>query len=235
MFRSIAYFICFYYKLKEARVWDIYKIQNNVNQKVYIGQTVAFYEKRFRQHRNNYTKPYFAQLALYKAFKKYGLHNFSFEVIEQVENSALDEREKYWISYYDSYNNGYNSTLGGKLVELYEWDNELIKKLYSEHKSARAVAKIIGCDHSTIDHLLNVAGIKRFSEREQKGQKVIILKDDKILCECEDSFAAAQWLIEHGYSNSSKVRSVRVEVLRAIRQEKKYLGLSFNNPDSISK
>ena len=85
----------FYYKLKEVKAWDIYKIQNNINQKVYIGQTVAFYEKRFRQHRNNYTKPYFVQLALYKAFKKYGLHNFSFEVIEQVENSALDEREKY--------------------------------------------------------------------------------------------------------------------------------------------
>jgi len=51
---------------------------------------------------------------LYKAFNKYGIENFTFEEIEQVDNSILDEREKYWIEYYDSYFNGYNSTLGGR-------------------------------------------------------------------------------------------------------------------------
>ena len=60
--------------------------------------------------------------------------------IEEVENSELDVREKYWINYYDSYNNGYNSTLGGKLVELYNWDIEEIIKLYNQYRSARKVA-----------------------------------------------------------------------------------------------
>ena len=50
----------------------IYKIQNLINGNVYIGQTVKPVEKRFQQHRNNYDKPYFSQLILYKAFKKYG-------------------------------------------------------------------------------------------------------------------------------------------------------------------
>lgn len=34
---------------------------------------------------------------LYKAFKKYGIENFTFEGIEEVSNEYLDEREKYWI------------------------------------------------------------------------------------------------------------------------------------------
>lgn len=87
--------------------------------------------------------------------KKYGIDNFSCEEIEEVENKQLDEREKYWIKYYNSYYDGYNSTIGGRLVELYDWDVEDIIEKYHQLKSARKVAKIIGCDHNTIDRILN--------------------------------------------------------------------------------
>ena len=80
-------------------------------------------------------------MALYKAFRKYGVENFTFEEIEEVENDLLDEREKYWISFYDSYYNGYNSTIGGRLVQLYDWDVDQIIELYMELKSARKVAE----------------------------------------------------------------------------------------------
>jgi predicted GIY-YIG superfamily endonuclease len=43
----------------------IYKITNNLNNKVYVGQTIKTLERRFNQHKNNYNKPYFSQLALY--------------------------------------------------------------------------------------------------------------------------------------------------------------------------
>ena len=81
----------------------IYKITNTINQKCYVGQTVKTLEKRFSQHKNNYTKPYFQQIVLYKAFKKYGIENFTFEEVEEVSNELLDEREKYWIKFYNSY------------------------------------------------------------------------------------------------------------------------------------
>lgn len=68
---------------------------------------------------------------LYRAFNRYGIQNFSIEQIEECDNSLLNEREVYWIKYYDSFNNGYNMTLGGdgrtlitpefrqKIIELY--------------------------------------------------------------------------------------------------------------------
>ena len=85
----------------------IYKHTNKINGKSYIGQTVQTMEIRLKQHLKE--KRNFAFIS---AIKKYGVENFTSEVIESnVEN--LDEREKYWIKYYDTYNNGYNMTEGG--------------------------------------------------------------------------------------------------------------------------
>lgn len=50
------------------------------------------------------------------AIKKYGIENFDFSIIEECSPDFLDERERYWISYYDSYNNGYNRTPGGSVL-----------------------------------------------------------------------------------------------------------------------
>ena len=89
----------------------IYKIENQVNQKVYIGQStnIATRWRRHRSEANNLNNSY----PLYRAMRKYGLENFSFEIIEECSREDLDSRERYWIKKFDSYYNGYNSTLGG--------------------------------------------------------------------------------------------------------------------------
>ena len=51
--------------------------------------------------------------ALYNAIRKYGIENFSFEVIEECLEKELDEKEVSYIEEYNSYYGGYNSTLGG--------------------------------------------------------------------------------------------------------------------------
>ena len=204
----------------------IYKIQNLINGNVYIGQTVKPVEKRFQQHRNNYDKPYFSQLILYKAFKKYGLDNFSFEALEKVDNDKLDEREKYWIDYYDSYKNGYNMTLGGRLVELYKWDLQEILDLYHLHKSARKVAEIIGCDHSTIDHLLNANNIPRYSRGEQFNKIVCLEKQGKVE-KFNSTREAAQWLIDNHYSKTNKVKVVIASIGYAVRKNETYLNFTI--------
>ena len=93
----------------------IYKITNNLNNKVYIGCSRDI-EHRWIAHKseafNSKQIPY--NYSIHKAFRKYGIENFTFEIIENIlDKEQLFEREKFWIQYYDSYNNGYNETLGG--------------------------------------------------------------------------------------------------------------------------
>lgn len=91
---------------------DIYIIKNDLNNKVYIGQSTNS-KRRFQGH----CKPSAAAKEneyLGKAIQYYGKEHFWYEILEsQVEN--YNEREKYWISFYNSIvPNGYNILNGGE-------------------------------------------------------------------------------------------------------------------------
>ena len=96
-----------YYKAQDERISGIYKITNLKNNLVYIGQTVNFGIRR-RDHWSDKTND-----DLHNDIQKLGREYFKFEIIEKCDVDQLDEREKYWIEYYDSYNMGYNNTEGG--------------------------------------------------------------------------------------------------------------------------
>lgn len=89
----------------------IYKITNLINNKSYIGQSINI-KRRWREHKRMTGKN-----LMYEDMKKFKIENFSFEVIEECLIDKLDEREIYWIKYYDTYNNGYNLTTGGQLLK----------------------------------------------------------------------------------------------------------------------
>lgn len=95
----------------------IYKITNNLNKKVYIGQTNDI-QRRFKEHKHFGDSKEEKTKILYQAIKKYGIENFLFEVIEgPIEN--YNEREIYWIAFYNSFIGnenswGYNMTEGGE-------------------------------------------------------------------------------------------------------------------------
>lgn len=91
----------------------IYKIVNQINDKVYIGQTKKSIEERFKVHLKYAERK--VNRYLYNAMNAYGYENFSVEEIEQCDNRDLDEREKYWIRFYGSNekSKGYNMTIGG--------------------------------------------------------------------------------------------------------------------------
>lgn len=93
----------------------IYKITNNINGKIYIGQTKKSLKERFQKHCWKATEKdtYHSDMAIKKAIRKYGKNNFSSEILEYTEYTNLDSREKYWIACYNSYYNGYNCTKGG--------------------------------------------------------------------------------------------------------------------------
>ena len=116
-------------------ICGIYKITNLVNGKIYIGQSVDIY-RRWEQHKKigRSKKGYkgYRNQPLYRALRKYGEQNFSFEIIEVCSQDMILEREEYWIKYYDctiSNNKGYNLTGGGKSgshetqkVPVYQYD-----------------------------------------------------------------------------------------------------------------
>lgn len=105
----------------------IYKIQNKVNDKVYIGQTKMSLEWRLNNkwcgHFTRAESSKSSESYIANAIKKYGRDSFTYEVVEERQNDAfeskellknwLDSREIYWINFYDSYNTGYNRNLGG--------------------------------------------------------------------------------------------------------------------------
>lgn len=97
----------------------IYVIRNKINNLVYVGQTTNF-ERRKKGHIKRFsTKDYKEYSKLYKAIEKYGLENFEFEFIEECNEEELLKREKQWIKHFNSFKNGYNSTIGGKTAIHY--------------------------------------------------------------------------------------------------------------------
>lgn len=96
-------------------------------------------------------------MAIKRAIHKYGKDNFIIEQIEQCNQEDLNDREKYWINFYDSYRNGYNSTLGGqdtpKLPKLLYKTDEIID-LYNAGFSLRELAREYNVDHATIKLIL---------------------------------------------------------------------------------
>lgn len=134
----------------------IYKITNNVNGKVYIGQTIQTIKERFYQHCSTKCSDSVLNMAIHRAIKKYGKSNFTIEVIEEVDKDSLNDREKFWIEYYNSYNNGYNSTRGGQDSSTHckELDAESIIKEYNSGKSLRSIGNTFKVDKQTIKDLL---------------------------------------------------------------------------------
>ena len=89
---------------------DIYIIKNDINSKVYVGQAINV-KQRFQNHCKLSSSQ--DNDLVSRAIQKYGRNHFWYEILEsQIEN--YDQREKYWISYYNCIRpNGYNISEGG--------------------------------------------------------------------------------------------------------------------------
>ncbi len=92
----------------------IYIIINNNNNKKYIGKSNDI-NRRIKEHLYLYELSRTPNKPLYLAFQKYGTLSFHYEILEECEQENLNEREKYWISFYETTNSekGYNITPGG--------------------------------------------------------------------------------------------------------------------------
>lgn len=96
------------------KLGKIYIITNDINNKVYIGQTIQSLKKRFSGHCCYSKSDRSSSMYIKRAIHKYGKDKFHISLLEECSIDSLNEREIYWISKYDSYYNGYNLTLGGQ-------------------------------------------------------------------------------------------------------------------------
>ena len=91
----------------------IYQITNNVNGKIYIGQTNDL-QRRIYEHKCISNK----ETLIAKAIRKYGWENFEIKILEKCKKSVVTVREMYYIKKYKSlskYHLGYNMTEGGEV------------------------------------------------------------------------------------------------------------------------
>ena len=179
----------------------IYKITNTINGKSYIGQTIQNVKERFYQHCATKCSKAVSNMAIHRAIKKYGKSNFTVEVIEEIDSANLNDRERYWIKYYNSYNNGYNSTKGGQdgCKPFKDLDVESIIKEYNTGKSLRTLGTIFKVDKQTIKDLLVRNNINLRTTRTYKLSQ----KDrDKVLEDFASGLSRKEIMIKWNISKS---------------------------------
>lgn len=151
----------------------IYKIVNKINWKIYVGQTTkTLLEDRFKEHR----KPTSNCRYLLNSFKKYGIYNFEFIMIEDCLDSDLNELEIMYISSHNSLvPNGYNLKSGGNSGGKH---HEETKKKISETLKGRTDIKR-GCwvgRHHTEETKKKISealkGIHRTEETKNKMSEI---------------------------------------------------------------
>lgn len=193
----------------------IYKITNNINGKIYVGQTTKTLKERFQKHCWGTTSKdkYHLNMAIKMAIRKYGKENFTIELLEETEIDNLDKREIYWISYFDSYNKGYNCTLGGqngatnptKLSN--DEELEVIKlKLYG--LSCKELSKLYGINRTSVKNIFKRHGVempnkRNLSDRINKSKFTEFLKTNPTIKQIMDRFKICKCSVYNFIKNNN--------------------------------
>lgn len=200
----------------------IYVITNQINHKQYVGKTSYSLDKRFQEHiyDSHRSLEYNEHRPLYMAFNKYGIDNFIIEQLEEVPENKEDEREQYWIAKLNTYNEGYNATLGGDGQSRI--DKAKVLELYHQGYNNSQIASILGHERANISRIIKSFGLSsQFS-----AKKKVTLQKDKITLSFDGYQEAAQYLINNNFSRSKNKKTVADGIAQAIKNHKPYFGFS---------
>ena len=117
----------------DAKIYcDLENISN-----VYIGKTERTVKERFQEHIQDAMSGH-RNFKLHNAIRKYGPEHFHYDILGEYPDEELNSQEIYWIEFYDSYINGWNSTWGGDgnvkwTPEMREQQSEIMKNYYKIH------------------------------------------------------------------------------------------------------
>ena len=171
-----------------SRKIGIYKITNLINSKLYIGKSKDI-ENRYKKHltqlkHNNHINKHFQN-----SFNKYGEDNFLYEIIEECELNLLNDKEKYWINYYDCSNPlfGYNKTKGGDgLIATDEIKSKISKSLlgvkHSEERKLNQSKSHIGLILSEeTKEKQSISQTKRFQDKNEINKHRIAMSKKSVI------------------------------------------------------
>lgn len=167
----------------------IYKIENNLNHKVYIGKTERSNQnRRWQEHKNEFSKDRSYNRALYRAMRKYGIENFTFTVLEETDSP--EEREQEYIQLYNSFHYGYNETLGGDGSKVIELPEKEVCVFYTNGHTVLETAQEFNCDVTVIRRILykNNIQVKSAQQLNKQNRSKAVAKIDRITNEVLEIF-----------------------------------------------
>lgn len=169
----------------------IYLITNKINGHMYVGQSSNI-EERWKSHiKKSKSKD---ALIVDRAINKYGSEKFSLQIITTLPDikSIKNKHEKYWIKFYNTYENPnhYNQDDGGTFQPdnknenhgqyRHDIDNEKIKKMYLSDYNSEQIANFFHCSKRTINRRLKkIFGQKKYDELKRRKQVTNVRKKNK--------------------------------------------------------
>jgi hypothetical protein len=171
-------------------------------------------------------------LALYK----YGVDNFDFKQLCECPIEELDELEKYFIQKYDTFNNGYNLTLGGQGSSVLGLDEQKVILKYQELQYITDTAKFFNCSVRTISNILKKNNIKINTKPKKPSinghkppDRSKKIKIEELNLEFNSLIDCARWLIENGYPSTDNEIYVQKSISRVLRGDRKsYCKMKFS-------
>lgn len=193
----------------------IYKIENKINNKIYIGKTLLTIEKRFKKHKNDSTRERNLNRPLYRAMNKYGIDNFEISMLEECENLIANEREIFFIEQYESFKYGYNATIGGDGKQFIDYD--LVVDTYRNLKNITKTAKSLNICISSVKNILSLKNIP-IEKVVPKGISVNMYSLDKnYIASFASSKEAARYIIALLNKKPSSIGGVSSQIMEVCR------------------
>ena len=164
-------------------------------EKYYVGQTVGTMEQRAGKNGRKYgTFDETCNSKFARSVRKWGWNSFEGRVLEEVYEEDLNELEKFYIEYFDSFKNGYNTTLGGEGTRGYNFNEESKKKMsisakkhfeLTEVREKQSIMKKKNWENQEyrekLSEKISIANKKRFEDLKEREKQSKIMKKH-----CED-------------------------------------------------
>ena len=199
----------------------IYQITNHANGKIYIGKTERTIQERWYEHCRDCIKDKCYDRPLYRAMRKYGLSNFTIELLEETD--FPEERETFWIEQKGSFKYGYNATVGGDGKRYLDYD--LVVATYLKLGSQEQTARELGICSDSVRAILRARKIETKSSpevlREQCSKMVSMYSlQDEYIHTFPSLHDAATYMVENNLTGckNSTIRTHISEVCRGKRK-----------------